>query len=182
MKDDEKVTLTNGQFTILALFVVMFFVVVFVCIANIKSNGYDDSDPVPAVAEQVEEKLVQQKEEPAPVSLESMLIVKNSVKTPNVKLHIKNITSKKIDAMKVTFYATDGFDEWIRKNGSIENEQIAQNFLLQPNDTIQCEWNLYGMDKGVNFMARVTAVHFSDGTTWHTTDDQYVSIAQKSIN
>ena len=180
MKDDEKVTVTNGQFAILLLIVVMFFVVVITCVMNVKSNSYDDSASAPTTTV-VDEKPVQ-KEEPAPVSLESLLIVKNSVKTPNAKLHVKNITSKKIDAMKVTFYATNGFDEWIREGERIEHEQIAQNFLLQPNDTIQLEWNLYGLDDGVNFMARVTSVHFTDGTTWRTTDDQYVSVASKSIN
>lgn len=160
--------------------VILFFVYVFdIQLPFFETNG-NDAVQTQQTTQHANEP--EQKEEPSPVSLESLLIVKNSVKTPNAKLHVKNVTSKNIDALKVTFYATNGFDEWIRKGGNIENEQIAQNFLLQPNDTIQLEWNLYGLDEGVNFMARVTSVHFADGTTWRTTDDQYVSVASKSIN
>lgn len=177
MKDDEKVTLTNGQFTILALFVVMFFVVVFVCIANIKSNGYDDSDTKP-VAAQTEEKPVQ-KEEPCPVSLTRIFVRRNSINTPVAQVDVKNNSSKRIDAMRFWFYAKDGFGEIVTYYGDPYRKEIAQNFSLVPGDTLHCEWTLHGLDKGVSFTARLISIHFVDGSVWNATENQYVTITYK---
>ena len=85
----------------------------------------------------------------------------------NVWLSYKNVSSKKIEAIRFRWYATNAFDEPAEVGGMIDG--LGGGFadeVLKPNSTSSGEFDVLSKDGKNIILAWPYEVAFSDGTKW----------------
>lgn len=106
--------------------------------------------------------------------LKSQLISISYSNRKNIRLVYKNISNKKISAIRFEWYGENAFNEpaemgsytLIGEGGGFTDE------LLSPGKTSNSEWDILSKDAKKVIIARAYEVAFSDGTNWKLHPDQ----------
>lgn len=106
--------------------------------------------------------------------LKSELIAISYSNRKNIRLVYKNVSNKKISAIRFEWYGENAFNEpadmgnytFIGSGGGFTDQS------LNPGKTRDSEWDILSKDAKKIIAARAYEVAFSDGTTWKLHQDQ----------
>ncbi|MGF7046543.1 hypothetical protein J2T13_001041 [Paenibacillus sp. DS2015] len=104
-----------------------------------------------------------------PLKVEQATVTYNSIGNPEVNLTIKNLTSKTIIAYEMSLRTYDDFDRrannWLSTSNLFEG--ISQDNSIGSGSYQTDTWTLNFYDLATQVKSvKITAVRFSDGTTW----------------
>lgn len=114
------------------------------------------------------------------ISKSPILILKSQIveidysNKKNIRLIYKNVSNKKITAIRFEWYGENAFNE-PAEMGSYTSPGEGGGFteqLLAPGKTNDSEWDIYSKDAKKVITARAYEVAFSDGTSWKLHPDQ----------
>ncbi|QHT62535.1 copper amine oxidase N-terminal domain-containing protein [Paenibacillus lycopersici] len=131
---------------------------------QIRSIYQDYSDAVKAA---LKKELQANKNKPLKVTDAS--ISYNSIGIPEANITVKNLTEKTVIAYEISFSCYDDFERpvnvWLGSSNRVDG--IAQDISISSGGEYGASWtlNLYTLTTHLKNV-RITAVRFSDGTTW----------------
>lgn len=112
----------------------------------------------------------QQQVATCPLKVIKAYVSPDSIGTPEAYVEITNISHKTIDAYKVSILCYNSFGDPVNDPGADSNEYsgIAQNRHISPGETSgnDYSWMLALQDTTTKITAKITEVHFTDGTAW----------------
>lgn len=134
--------------------------------AKLKAKEKEKADNAAAAAK-LKKELAANKN--IPLKVDGVTITYNSIGVPKVNLTIKNLSTKTIIAYEMSVKCYDDFDRpvnrWLSKSNLFEG--ISQNNRILSGEYQTDTWtlNLYDLATQVKHV-KITAVKFSDGSSW----------------
>jgi len=116
-----------------------------------------------------------------PVTLDHINVEPNMIGENTVHLSIRNDSQKTIDAYKVRIYVKDNYDKTVKGFSTEDYFSGISQDTIEPGSYGPAGkvWTLHGYDNGRKFTLRLMSIHFTDGSTWETADDQNIIVEGK---
>lgn len=114
-----------------------------------------------------------------PLALMSAEVSLNDGGKPEVRVIVKNISRKTIDAYTVGIYCFDRFGNQVKRNGFGSNRYAGINqSTVRPGETFGSDyfWTLHGQDNTAKIEVVLEKVHFTDDTVWLPQEGQKIAI------
>lgn len=103
----------------------------------------------------------------APIKVTGSEIEYDSLDNPESHISFKNLSTKTVDAFEVDIYCYDTFDREVTFTGyGNVFGGIAQDIYMPSGSEESLYWTLDLFDNTTKVKVVVTAVHYTDGTTW----------------
>ena len=106
----------------------------------------------------------------SPIKIIKAWVTENSIGTPEANLTFKNVSSKKIDAIRFAILCYNNFDEPVTNVISGNTFMGMDQDRLSPGRQSTSTWTLNLFDLTTKIKPFVYEVHFVDGSTWKVPD------------